>query len=46
MVTLTPRTRRSFCEFEAKFRRLWMIVWRMFGWFIPFPTPVDFNELT
>lgn len=26
---------------EARFRRLWMIDWRMFGCFIPFPTPVD-----
>ncbi len=26
---------------EAKLHRLWMIVWRMFGYFIPFPAPVD-----
>ena len=26
---------------EARLHRLWMVIWRMFGWFIPFPTPVD-----
>ena len=26
---------------EARLSRLWMIVWRMFGCFIPFPAPVD-----
>lgn len=26
---------------EARLYRLWMIVFRMFGCFIPFPTPVD-----
>jgi hypothetical protein len=30
---------------EARFRRLWMIGWRMFGCFIPFPTPVDSEEV-
>ena len=29
---------------QARIRRLWMIVWRMFGCFIPFPTPVDSEE--
>lgn len=29
---------------QARLRRLWMIVWRMFGYFIPFPTPTDSNE--
>ena len=28
----------------ARFQRLWMINWRMFGCFIPFPTPVDSKE--
>jgi hypothetical protein len=26
---------------EARMSILWMIVWRMFGRFVPFPTPVD-----
>jgi hypothetical protein len=26
---------------DARIHRLWMIVWRMFGYFIPFPVPVD-----
>ena len=26
---------------QARLPRLWMIIWRMFGHFIPFPTPVD-----
>lgn len=26
---------------EARLRRLWMIVWRMFGCFVPFPAPAD-----
>ena len=29
---------------QARLGRLWMIVWRMFGRFIPFPTPVDSRE--
>lgn len=29
---------------EARLQRLWMIVWRMFGRFIPFPTPVDSKD--
>jgi hypothetical protein len=29
---------------EARLRRLWMIVWRMFGRFIPFPAPADSKE--
>jgi len=26
---------------EGRLNRLWMIVWRMFGKFIPFPVPID-----
>lgn len=26
---------------ESRLRRLWMIVWRMFGLFVPFPAPAD-----
>jgi hypothetical protein len=29
---------------DARLSRLWMIVWRMFGRFIPFPTPADPQE--
>jgi len=29
---------------EARLRRLWMMVWRMFGRFVPFPAPVDSKE--
>lgn len=31
---------------QARLRRLWMIDWRMFGCFIPFPTPVDSKVAT
>jgi hypothetical protein len=30
---------------QARLRRLWMIIWRMFGCFVPFPTPVDSKEV-
>jgi hypothetical protein len=26
---------------EARLRMLWLIVWRMFGCFLPFPAPAD-----
>jgi len=29
---------------EARLRRLWMIVWRMFRCFLPFPAPADSKE--
>lgn len=31
---------------EARLSVLWMIVWRMFSWFIPFPAPVDPGQIT
>jgi hypothetical protein len=32
---------RELMRVEARLRRLWMIVWQMFGRFVPFPAPVD-----